>query len=83
MSQSPLAWLARFAAPWGPGALSLTIMAVFGLILLLGLWFVLEHLMPLAVARAISKDKNPAVAVILLSVFIGLAILVEASFSTH
>lgn len=60
-------------------------MAVFvliGTLLFVIVWWLLGKLVPFSLVKELAEKRNPALAVILLSVLVGLGIIVSASISS-
>jgi hypothetical protein len=64
-------------------ALNVSLASLLGVGIIMATWFLLTKLMPISLTKAIGKDRNPAVAVLLFSVFVGLGIILQSALFAH
>lgn len=64
-------------------ALNVSLASFLGVGIIMATWFLLTKLMPISLTKAIGKDRNPAVAVLLFSVFVGLGIILQSALFAH
>lgn len=58
------------------------ISTLIGLLIFVVAWWLMSKVTPFSLVKALAEKKNPAVAVIVLSVLIGLAIILQAAVAT-
>lgn len=63
-------------------ARQIAVYVLIGTLLFVLVWWLLGKLVPFSLVKELAEKRNPALAVILLSVLVGLGIIVSASISS-
>lgn len=77
---SPLAFIVKLE-DLAPVLLSTVIFVLLGLIVFAGAFFIIVRVLPFSVKKEIEEDQNTALAVLIGSLIIGIAIIIGAAIS--